>query len=95
MARKRPAPVRPARHTASVTAALPVAPLAPAPPASGGDALAALDRLRLARRDVEVQVLASVAAARAAGRSWTEIGARLGVSAQAVQKRYGSSRAEA
>jgi len=43
-------------------------------------------RLRL-ERDVGL----AVAAGRESGLSWTELGFALGVSAQAVQKRYGKS----
>ena len=88
MSKKRRGSARPVRQTP------PMATLAPVPApvlAAGADLLDALDRLRVARREVESSVAVAVASARSAGRSWTEIGARLGVSAQAVQQRYGSS----
>ena len=42
------------------------------------------------RRHVEQELDAAVLAARQAHRSWSEIGAMLGVSKQAAQRKYGS-----
>jgi hypothetical protein len=53
------------------------------------DPLAALTDLREIRSQAEQMTGVYVARARRAGRSWTEIGYHLGVSAQAVHKRYG------
>lgn len=77
------------------------------PALSGGDpqAAAALARPYRDRETALLQVSNAISRERAAARkrdqtvreareagcSWTEIGARLGVSAQAVQKRYGKS----
>ena len=45
------------------------------------------------RRDrVEEEITAAVRAARQANRSWSEIGAMLGVSKQAAQRKYGHKR---
>lgn len=41
------------------------------------------------RDDIEAELVESVHAARAAGRTWSEIGAMLGVSKQAAQRKYG------
>lgn len=54
------------------------------------DPLAALADLRAVRAETEVLVKLYVNRARRAGASWTELGYHLGVSAQAVQKRYGA-----
>jgi len=42
------------------------------------------------RDQVDEELVESVRAARAANRSWSEIGAMLGVSKQAAQRKYGS-----
>lgn len=42
------------------------------------------------RDQVDEELVESVRAARAAKRSWSEIGAMLGVSKQAAQRKYGS-----
>jgi DNA-directed RNA polymerase specialized sigma24 family protein len=56
----------------------------------------ALHRLRIETRNARREVAdgrsrqaVAVAAARAEGLTWTQIGAALGVSSQAVQQRYG------
>ena len=49
-----------------------------------------LRRAAVGRARSERQVADAVAAARRAGVSWKRIGAELGISAQAVQQRYGS-----
>lgn len=41
------------------------------------------------RDHVEEEIIAAVRAARRANRSWSEIGAMLGVSKQAAQRKYG------
>jgi hypothetical protein len=48
-----------------------------------------LESLGRRRADMESAVAEAVAAARAAGGSWSAVGAALGVSAQAAQQRYG------
>jgi hypothetical protein len=48
-----------------------------------------LEGLGRRRSDIESAVAQAVAAARTAGASWSAVGAALGVSAQAVQQRYG------
>ena len=54
------------------------------------DALRRIDELAQQRDDLDVDLAESVGAARAAHRSWSEIGAMLGVSKQAAQRKYGS-----
>ena len=49
-----------------------------------------LRRAALARARSERQITEAVDAARRAGISWKRIGVELGISAQAVQQRYGS-----
>jgi len=50
-----------------------------------------LRRLADQRATVEAEVVLAVRRARAANRSWSEIGAMLGVSKQAAQRKYGRS----
>ena len=50
-----------------------------------------LRRVRAARARLDVRQAVWVDAARADGQSWGSIGLALGVSAQAVQQRYGSA----
>jgi hypothetical protein len=57
-----------------------------------GYPLSALEAAAAARESVEQLVELAVAAALDAGHSWTDIGAALGVSRQAVTKRYGDLR---
>jgi hypothetical protein len=45
------------------------------------------------REHVDDDLTAAVHAARTAGRSWSEIGAMLGVSKQAAHRKYGSTAA--
>ena len=50
-----------------------------------------LDQLRahwIQRQELELQISAAVAGARAQGIAWNDIGAALGVSRQAAQKKY-------
>jgi hypothetical protein len=49
-----------------------------------------LVRIRDLKQDRDEQIRNEVAAARAIGHSWTEIGDALGVTKQAAQQRYGS-----
>jgi hypothetical protein len=53
-------------------------------------ALQAIARLAAQRELLEARVCEAVGVARAANRSWSEIGAMLGVSKQAAQRRYGN-----
>ena len=53
-------------------------------------ALQTIARLASERESLEEQVCEAVRLARIANRSWSEIGAMLGVSKQAAQRRYGS-----
>ncbi len=53
-------------------------------------ALGRLSRLAEQQRKGAAAIAAAVGEARAAGHSWAAIGARLGVTRQAAQKRYGS-----
>ncbi|WP_419839993.1 hypothetical protein [Candidatus Poriferisodalis sp.] len=57
-------------------------------------ALQAIADLSLQRDDLDRQLAEAVNSARRANRSWTEIGAMLGVSKQAVQRKYGQPRLE-
>jgi hypothetical protein len=52
--------------------------------------LQAIARLAAQRELLEARVCEAVNVARAAYRSWSEIGAMLGVSKQAAQRRYGN-----
>jgi hypothetical protein len=52
------------------------------------EALRAIAQLAEQRDDVDAALLAAVRSARAAQRSWSEIGAMLGVSKQAAQRKY-------
>jgi hypothetical protein len=54
------------------------------------DALRHIAELAQRRDDVDVALAKTVRAARAAHRSWSEIGAMLGVSKQAAQRKYGT-----
>lgn len=53
-------------------------------------ALRSIAELAEEREGVEAQLAAAVKAARNANRSWSEIGAMLGVSKQAAQRKYAS-----
>jgi hypothetical protein len=52
------------------------------------DALKAIAELAERRDEVDAALLEAVRSARAAHRSWSEIGAMLGVSKQAAQRKY-------
>ncbi len=52
-------------------------------------ALRAIAELADQRDEVDAAIAAAVQSARAADRSWSEIGAMLGVSKQAAQRKYG------
>lgn len=54
------------------------------------DALRHIAELAQRRDDVDAELAKTVRAARAAHRSWSEIGAMLGVSKQAAQRKYGT-----
>ena len=54
------------------------------------DSLRHIAELVQQRDQVDSELAESVLAARAAKRSWSEIGARLGVSKQAAQRKYGA-----
>lgn len=54
------------------------------------DALKAIAELAERRDEVDAALLEAVRSARAARRSWSEIGAMLGVSKQAAQRKYAS-----
>lgn len=54
------------------------------------DALRHIAALPRQRDDVDAELTRTVHAARAAHRSWSEIGAMLGVSKQAAQRKYGT-----
>jgi len=56
--------------------------------AEGEDTVAALEALAKLRRRLESEEEALVHRARTEGRSWAEIAAALGVSRQAVHKKY-------
>jgi hypothetical protein len=51
-------------------------------------ALRAIAELAEQREDVDAAIVEAVRSARAAHRSWSEIGAMLGVSKQAAQRKY-------
>ena len=53
------------------------------------DALRAIAELVDQRHHVDTEVIRAVRSARSAHRSWSEIGAMLGVSKQAAQRKYG------
>jgi hypothetical protein len=53
------------------------------------EALRWIAELANRRSRIDEQLVDAVAAARAANRSWSEIGAMLGVSKQAAQRKYG------
>jgi hypothetical protein len=64
----------------------------PGSPAS--DLVACLDSvadMAELRQEVEANLTAAVAAARAAGATWTALGVKLGVSRQSAQERYGKT----
>lgn len=54
------------------------------------DALRHIAELAQQRDDVDAELVQTVQAARDAHRSWSEIGAMLGVSKQAAQRKYGT-----
>ena len=54
------------------------------------DSLRQIAELAQQRDQVDSELAESVQAARAAHRSWSEIGAMLGVSKQAAQRKYGT-----
>ena len=54
------------------------------------DSLRHIAELAQQRDQVDAELAESVRAARAAHRSWSEIGAMLGVSKQAAQRKYGT-----
>lgn len=54
------------------------------------DALKAIAELAERRDEVDAALLEAVRSARAAHRSWSEIGTMLGVSKQAAQRKYAS-----
>ena len=54
-----------------------------------GDPLEELAGYVADRRELEALIAESIAAARASGVTWTALARTLGVSPQAVQKRYG------
>ncbi len=56
------------------------------------DSLRHVAELAQRRDQVDAELTESVRAARAANRSWSEIGAMLGVSKQAAQRKYGAKR---
>lgn len=58
--------------------------------AADTDALRHIAELARARAEVDAELTRTVHAARAAHRSWSEIGAMLGVSKQAAQRKYGT-----
>lgn len=60
--------------------------------AEGEDPLAGLDALRRMRKETDQLEEVLVLRARVAGASWTMIAAMLGISRQAVHKKYGGSR---
>lgn len=54
------------------------------------DALRHIAQLAQQRADLDAELTAAVSTARANHRSWSEIGAMLGVSKQAAQRKYGT-----
>lgn len=52
-------------------------------------ALRSIAEFAAKRHEVDGELAAAVSEARRAGRSWSEIGAMLGVSKQAAQRKYG------
>ncbi|MFN8017277.1 MAG: hypothetical protein U0P45_04045 [Acidimicrobiales bacterium] len=54
------------------------------------DALRRIAELAQQRADLDAELAEAVVAARAHHRSWSEIGAMLGVSKQAAQRKYGT-----
>jgi hypothetical protein len=52
------------------------------------DALRVIAELAEQRDDVDAAIVDAIRSARAANRSWSEIGAMLGVSKQAAQRKY-------
>ena len=56
-----------------------------------GDPLEEVAGLAAERRELETAISEAIYAARADGATWTALARALGVSPQAVQKRYGSS----
>jgi hypothetical protein len=60
------------------------------PRAAGTESLRQIAELAQQREQVDVELEASVREARAAQRSWSEIGTMLGVSKQAAQRKYGA-----
>lgn len=57
--------------------------------AADTESLRVIAELTQRRRDIDNELLEAVRAARRAKRSWSEIGAMLGVSKQAAQRKYG------
>ena len=56
-----------------------------------GQAIYALEQLKAAAAAVDVLTRHSVATARAQGEPWAAIGAALGITKQAAQKRFGAA----
>ena len=54
------------------------------------DALRRIAQLAQQRADLDTQLTTAVSTARAHHRSWSEIGAMLGVTKQAAQRKYGT-----
>jgi predicted ATP-dependent protease len=54
------------------------------------DALRRIAQLAQQRTDLDAELTTAVSTARAHHRSWSEIGAMLGVSKQAAQRKYGT-----
>jgi len=52
-------------------------------------ALRSVAEFAVKRREIDEELAVAVRVARRAGRSWSEIGAMLGVSKQAAQRKYG------
>ncbi len=57
---------------------------------SDTDVLRTIADLALRRSEIEDELTAAIGEARKANRSWSEIGAMLGVSKQAAQRKYAS-----
>jgi len=55
------------------------------------DGMAELQRLAAERAAIDAAIAREVRAMRAAGFSWSAIGAELGISKQAAQQRYGDA----